>query len=165
VFSSIDHGRRYAYGAQAQIAQWNLARLAESLLPLIHPDDQQRAVSILSPIIDAFADRLSAAWQDGMHAKLGLGPELAEDEFIVEDLLGLLEREEVDWTSAFCALARVARGDADALGRVVPSPERFAAWTDRWMALAPDAELMDRRDPRDVLRDLTGGPKPRGRYE
>jgi uncharacterized protein YdiU (UPF0061 family) len=144
VFSSIDHGGRYAYGAQAQIAQWNLARLAESLLPLVDPDDQQAAVAALMPVLEAFPDRYLAAWRDGMHAKLGLPSGPAEDETIVDDWLTLMREDGVDWTSAFRALARVARGDGNALAAILATQERFAGWVGRWLALAPDPDVMDR---------------------
>ncbi|MGI8411937.1 MAG: protein adenylyltransferase SelO [Solirubrobacteraceae bacterium] len=156
VFSSIDHGARYAYGAQPGIAQWNLARLAESLLPLVDPGDQKPAVEALMRVLEAFPDRYRAAWRDGMHAKVGLPAGAGEDESIVEDLLTLLKEDEVDWTSAFRALARVARvarGDADALATLAPTPERFAGWVGRWMALAPDPELMDRVNPLYIPRN------------
>ncbi|MFL5860251.1 MAG: protein adenylyltransferase SelO [Solirubrobacteraceae bacterium] len=153
VFSSIDYGGRYAYGAQAQIAQWNLARLAESLVPLIDPADQQDVVAALVSIIEAFPHRFLAMWRDGMQAKLGLPPGPAEDESIVEDLLSLLREDATDWTSAFRALARVARGDAAALGAVVATPERFAGWASRWMALAPDPIGMDRVNPLYIPRN------------
>jgi len=153
VFSSIDHGGRYAYGAQPAIAQWNLARLAESLLPLVDPGEQQSTVEAMMTVLEAFPDRYRAAWRDGMHAKLGLPAGAGEDESIVEDLLTLLKEDEVDWTSAFRALARVARGDADALARFAPTPERFAGWVGRWMALAPDPELMDRVNPLYIPRN------------
>jgi uncharacterized protein YdiU (UPF0061 family) len=153
VFSSIDHGGRYAFGAQPEIAQWNLARLAESLLALVEPGDQQAAVGALMPILEAFPDRFLAAWRDGMHAKLGLPAGPAEDESIVDDLLTLLREDGVDWTSAFRALARVARGDADALASIVPTQERFAGWLGRWMALAPDPDVMDRVNPLYIPRN------------
>ncbi len=153
VFSSIDHGGRYAYGAQPQIAQWNLARLAESLLPLVDRGDQQAAVGALMPVLEAFPDRFLAVWRDGMHAKLGLPAGPAEDESIVDGLLTLLREDEVDWTSAFRALARLARGDADALAAVVPTPGRFAGWLDRWIALAPDPDAMDRVNPLYIPRN------------
>jgi uncharacterized protein YdiU (UPF0061 family) len=146
VFSSIDHGGRYAYGAQPQIAQWNLARLAESLLPLVDPD-QEAAVAAVMPILEAFPDRFRAAWRDGMHAKLGLPSGRPQDESIIDDLLTLLREDDADWTSAFRALADVARRDTDALANVVKTPERFAGWLDRWITLTPDPELMDRVNP------------------
>jgi uncharacterized protein YdiU (UPF0061 family) len=153
VFSSIDHGGRYAYGAQPGIAQWNLARLAESLLPLVDPGDQHSAVEAMMTVLEAFPDRFRAAWRDGMHAKLGLPAGAAEDESILDGLLTLLKEDEVDWTSAFRALVRVARGDADALAAVTPTRQRFAGWVDRWMALAPDPDLMDRVNPLYVPRN------------
>jgi uncharacterized protein YdiU (UPF0061 family) len=88
-----------------------------------------------------------------MHAKLGVPGGVLEDDSIVNGLLTLLREEEVDWTSGFRALARVARGDTDALAAVAPGPERFAGWVDRWMALAPDPELMDRVNPVYVPRN------------
>jgi len=153
VFSSIDHAGRYAYGAQPEIARWNLARLAQSLLPLVDPGDQQTAVAASMAVLEAFPDRFLAAWRDGMHAKLGLPAGAAEHEAIIDGLLTLLHEEEVDWTSAFRALARVARGDADALAAVVPTPERFADWLGRWIALTPDPEQMDRVNPLYIPRN------------
>ena len=144
VFSSIDHNGRYAYGAQPAIAQWNLARLAEALLPLVDPGDQQSAIDAMMTVLEAFPDRFRAAWRGGMHAKLGLLPAAAEDDSLVDGLLTLLREDKVDWTSAFRALACVARGDADTFA---PAPDRFGGWVDRWMALAPDPDLMDRVNP------------------
>ncbi|MFZ0090575.1 MAG: YdiU family protein [Solirubrobacteraceae bacterium] len=153
VFSSIDHGGRYAYGAQPQIAQWNLARLAESLPALVDPVDQQAAVGTLMPILEAFPNRFRAAWRAGMHTKLGLPPGRCEDESIVEGLLTLLGEERVDWTSAFRALAGVARGDTHSLAAVFPAPERFVGWHERWLALAPDPDVMDRVNPLYIPRN------------
>jgi len=153
IFSSIDHGGRYAYGAQPEIAQWNLARLAQSLLALVDPGEQQTAGAASMAILQAFPDRFLAAWRDGMHAKLGLPAGAGEDEAIIDGLLTLLHEEEVDWTSAFRALARVARGDADALAAVVPTPERFADWLGRWIALTPDPDQMDRVNPLYIPRN------------
>ncbi len=153
VFSSIDLGGRYAYGAQPQIAQWNLARLAESLVALVDAGDQQAAVRALMPVLEAFPDRFLTAWRDGMHAKLGLRSGLAGGESIVDGLLSLLREEGVDWTSAFRALARVARGDTDALAAVAAAPERFTGWLDRWLALAPDPDAMDCVNPLYIPRN------------
>ena len=153
VFSSIDHGGRYAFGAQPQIARWNLARLAEALLPLVDHGDQHAAADALMAVLEAFPDRFLAAWRDGMHAKLGLPAGPAQDESIVDDLLTLLREDEVDWTSAFRALGRVARGDADALCAVVRTPGRFAGWLERWIALGPDPDVMDRVNPLYIPRN------------
>jgi uncharacterized protein YdiU (UPF0061 family) len=153
VFSSIDHTGRYAYGAQPAIAQWNLARLAESMLPLVDLDDQTAAVDAMMPILEAFPDRFWAAWRSGMNDKLGLASGPGEDDALIEDLLTQLHADAVDWTSAFRALADVARGSAHALSTVVSTPERFTGWLDRWTALAPDPDLMDRTNPLYIPRN------------
>src|SRR3712207_3537274 len=69
VFSSIDHGGRYAYGNQPLVAQWNLARLAETLLPLMG-DDAEAAVAAATGVLQTFPDRYERYWRDGMRAKL-----------------------------------------------------------------------------------------------
>ena len=71
VYSSIDHGGRYAYANQPVVAEWNLARFAETLLPLLH-EDQDKAVEIAVEALGAFRPTYSGAWLDGMRAKLGL---------------------------------------------------------------------------------------------
>ena len=71
VFSSIDHGGRYAFGNQPQIAQWNLARLAETLLPLFDPD-VDTAVAMATQMLQEFPDRYLGYWSAGMLAKIGL---------------------------------------------------------------------------------------------
>jgi uncharacterized protein YdiU (UPF0061 family) len=153
VFSSIDHGGRYAYGSQPQVAQWNLTRLAESLLPLVDVDDKQAAVAAVMPVLEAFPDRFERAWRDGMHAKLGLPEGPGDEETLVDGLLVLLHDQEVDWTACFRALARAARGDATALDGVVPEPASFRHWLARWTALQPDPDAMDRVNPLYIPRN------------
>ena len=145
VFSSIDHAGRYAYGAQPEIAQWNLGRLADSLLALVDEGGQQSALEASIAVLGAFPDRFLAAWRDGMREKVGLPAGAAGDEAIIDGLLTLLHEEAVDWTSAFRALARLARGDVDALAAVVPTPERFADWLARWVARKPNPDRVWRR--------------------
>ena len=140
VFSSIDHGGRYAYGRQPLIAQWNLARLAEALLPLIGADAPEAAAEQAMAILDTFPARFGEHWQAGMYAKLGLADGPAEDEALVEDLLALLHAQGVDWTVAFRALAATARGEATVFATTEP-------WVQRWLALTPDPDAMDRVNP------------------
>src|SRR6266568_3232481 len=101
VFSSIDHGGRYAYGHQPGILQWNLARLAETLLPLID-DDTDAAVEAATEVLSGFADAYQRHWDEGMAAKLGLP---APDTELVTGLLELLRTQQVDYTSFFRALS------------------------------------------------------------
>src|SRR5207245_2646849 len=102
VYSSIDSGGRYAYGNQPLVAEWNLARLAEALLPLIS-EEQERAVALAVDSLGAFRPQYNGAWAAGMRAKLGL-PEGFDDEVtavLADDLLALLRADSVDYTSFF----------------------------------------------------------------
>jgi len=146
VFSSIDHGGRYAYGNQPGIAQWNLARLGETLLPLID-EDLDAAVGAATEVVTSFVDRYEGCWASGMAAKLGLA---APDESLFRDLLALLHDQRVDFTRFFRALsAHLCNGDARSL---FTEPAAFDAWVARWEALLPPdrravAAAMDRVNP------------------
>ena len=109
VFSSIDHGGRYAYGNQPPIAQWNLARLAEAMLPLFDPD-ADRAVERATAALDRFPDLFEQHWLDGMRAKLGLFTREADDEALVDDLLAWMQRRSADFTNTFRLLTSGASG-------------------------------------------------------
>jgi uncharacterized protein YdiU (UPF0061 family) len=100
VFSSIDGGGRYAYGNQPAIAQWNLARLAEAMLPLFDPD-VERAVERASAALDRFPVLFEQHWLDGMRAKLGLFTRERGDEGLVNDLLAWMQRRSADFTNTF----------------------------------------------------------------
>ena len=147
VFSSIDDGGRYAYGNQPVVAEWNLARLAEALLPLFH-DDQEQAVALAVESLGTFRGRYSTAWSAGMRAKLGL-PEADATVMapLVEELLGLLQAGHVDYTAFFRLLSAAARGDADPSRDLFLDLEGFDAWLGRWRGLGPDAAVMDRVNP------------------
>jgi len=154
VYSSIDTGGRYAYGNQPGAAEWNLARLAEALLPLLH-DDQEQAVALAVESLGDFRDRYAALWSAGMAAKLGLPEGLAGDVSgaLVDDLLALLRDNRVDHTGFYRALGAAARGDAEpARGRFLDLAG-FDAWSERWLALEPDAAAMDRVNPVYVPRN------------
>jgi len=147
VFSSIDHGGRYAYANQPQLAQWNLARLAESLLPLIDPADEQAGVDAATRVLATFAERFGLRWSAGMHAKLGLADGVGTDDALVDDLLALLQANEADWTSWFRALARAARGDDSAVRGLLPDAAGLDGWLARWVALRPHPDAMDAVNP------------------
>ncbi|MFR9800939.1 protein adenylyltransferase SelO [Pseudonocardia sp. RS010] len=155
VFSSIDHGGRYAYGNQPAIAQWNLARFAETLLPLLD-EDTDAAIEKATEVLLSFADRYEHHWRAGMHAKLGLA-DGAGDQPLVDDLLTLLQEQEVDFTSFFRALSRAAAGDAGPARAL--AGEGFDAWAERWRRLLPArpgpeiAQDMDRVNPVYVPRN------------
>jgi uncharacterized protein YdiU (UPF0061 family) len=145
VFSSIDVGGRYAYGNQPLVAEWNLARLAEALLPLL-ADDQQQAIALAVEALGRFRKRYAVVSSAGMCAKLGL-PAGAAANALVDDLLALLEANHVDYPSFFRRLAAAARGDAEPARELVVDLGAIDGWLRRWQALAPDADAMDRVNP------------------
>ncbi|MEO8078520.1 MAG: protein adenylyltransferase SelO [Acidobacteriota bacterium] len=100
VFSSIDHGGRYAYGNQPPIAQWNLARLAEAMLPLFDPD-AERAVERATAALERFPVLFEHHWLNGMRAKLGLFTQEADDQALMNDLLAWMQRCSADFTNTF----------------------------------------------------------------
>ncbi len=148
VYSSIDAGGRYAYGNQPVVVEWNLARLAEALLPLLH-DDQEQAVGLAVESLGAFRHQYSAAWSAGMRAKLGLSDGL-DDEVtlpLVDELLTLLQASQVDHTSFYRDLGATARRDAGPTPGLFLDVAAFDAWAQRWRALSPNPDLMDRVNP------------------
>jgi uncharacterized protein YdiU (UPF0061 family) len=136
VFSSIDHQGRYAYANQPLILGWNLARLAETLLPLID-EDGDRAVTKVMEVLEGVAGRYRAAWERVMAGKLGLA---APDGALAEGFLAAMEAGGADWTLAFRRLAEAAEGDATFLRAQFADKGLLQAWLPRWhAALAPDA--------------------------
>ena len=148
VFSSIDVGGRYAYGNQPIVAEWNLARFAEALLPLL-ADDQEQAVALAVAALGRFRPAYNAAWSAGMRAKLGLpdGLDDAVTPSLSEDLLALMQQSRVDLTTFFRALGTAARGDAEPARLLVLDLAAFDGWLERWRALEPDGARMDRANP------------------
>ena len=154
VFSSIDHGGRYAYANQPPVAQWNLARLAETLLALIDPDTDA-AITAAEGLLASFPDRYHGFWRQGMRAKLGLAGSEVQDVELIDDLLALLHSKQVDFTSFFRALASAARDDAQRVRSLFAEPSALDTWSVRWharlssQAADPDAvaDAMDRINP------------------
>lgn len=133
VFSSIDHYGRYAYANQPPIAQWNLARLAETMLPLIDPDID-RAIERATASVNAFAERYDAHWLDEMRRKLGLMTAEDGDRELIDDLLKTMHANHADWTLTFRGLtASVTEASASGAPRgLFDTPDAFDAWATRW---------------------------------
>jgi uncharacterized protein YdiU (UPF0061 family) len=112
VFSAIDTQGRYAYGNQPAIARWNVARLAEALLPLLSTDADQ-AVALATEVIDAFPARYEKHWTAELRRKLGLQTEQADDAALAHDWLNTLQASSVDFTQAFRALSEAAGRDSE----------------------------------------------------
>jgi len=124
VFSSIDHRGRYSFGNQSAIAQWNLARLAECLLPLM-PGGQEAAVAAATEVLEAFPGQFDAELLSVMRRKLGLATVHADDQPLVAGLLQAMQLARADFTQTFRALADVVES-----GEI----EGLEAWLTRWRA-------------------------------
>jgi uncharacterized protein YdiU (UPF0061 family) len=133
VFSSIDHQGRYAFANQPRIALWNLARLAETLLPLL-ADDQNEAVEVAQTALGEFGRQFDGAFQGGMRKKLGLFTEQVGDAALVEDLLKLMAENEADFTLTFRRLCHAAleAGDDEPVRELFIDPTSFDGWVERW---------------------------------
>ncbi|MDQ1147366.1 uncharacterized protein YdiU (UPF0061 family) [Bacillus sp. SORGH_AS 510] len=128
VFSSIDREGRYAYGNQPYIAVWNLARFAESLLALLH-ENQDEAVKMAENALSGYGALFEGAWLLGMRAKLGIFNEEEQDEALVKELLQLMEKHRADFTNTFSALTFDKQKD----NALFVDPE-FNQWHVKWQA-------------------------------
>jgi len=158
VFSSIDQGGRYAFGAQPGVAQWNLARLAEALLPLLDRD-RDAAIRLAEEQLNRFRDLYQVRWQAMMRRKLGLAAIAGEEESdaaLMGDLLQWMRAAGADYTNTFRALS----------DHGAPRPEQFAdadftEWRARWqarrdrnpIALAEAEALMQATNPAIIPRN------------
>ena len=135
VFSSIDHHGRYAYGNQPAIAQWNLARFAETLLPLIDADTAI-AVQHATHVIQGFPAEFEARHQQLLRAKLGLASMQEADATLANRLLALLHARRVDFTLAFLHLSSAALGREQeaSLRELLGDAAGLDQWLDDWRA-------------------------------
>ncbi|MEO5662137.1 MAG: protein adenylyltransferase SelO [Nocardioides sp.] len=154
VFSSIDHAGRYAFANQPVAAEWNLARFAETLLPLVD-DDPNTAIELATASVRAFRPQHTVARTAGRRTKLGLpaGLDDATVDGMVGDLLELMRLDRVDHTTAFRALGTAARGDAEPFRGLFLDLAGADRWLATWRATAPDPDLMDRTNPVHIPRN------------
>lgn len=153
VFSSIDREGRYAYGNQPPIAEWNLARFAETLLSLIDKD-QDKAVELAQNALSDFAYLYKSNWLSGMRSKLGIFNEESEDEVLIEVLLDIMHKYDADFTNTFRALT------FDNLSELFES-DSFNKWHELWQARLgrqkesknASHELMKRSNPAVIPRN------------
>lgn len=155
VFSSIDIHGRYAYGNQPNIAAWNLARFAETLLPLLHSDENE-ALKLAQNEISNFTNLYKYNWLSGMRAKLGIFNEELEDEYLIEDLLSMMQKYGADYTNTFCALTSDKIEDTVLFGK-----EEFDKWYKLWQerltrqeeSKISSKELMEKSNPAVIPRN------------
>jgi uncharacterized protein YdiU (UPF0061 family) len=144
VFSSIDHGGRYAYAQQPSIARWNLARLAEAMIPLLH-EDAKRAIELANQALHQFQGIFQNHWLDGMRAKLGILNSEPDDLAFIQRLLDWMQENKQDFTGTFSTLSSASALEAPAFPDSV-----FADWHAAWQArLASQAD-----GPVEILRRM-----------
>lgn len=149
VFSSIDIYGRYAYKNQPNMAVWNLARFAETLLPLLSTD-QDEAINLAEDALAEFSEIFKNNWISGMRAKLGIFNEEAEDEELIKNLLSIMQKYKADYTNTFRALTI-----DDLNGSEIFDSEEFKEWYKMWQ------ERLSRQDEsKDLLKKLMKSSNP-----
>jgi uncharacterized protein YdiU (UPF0061 family) len=155
VFSSIDSGGRYAYGNQPGAALWNLARLAEALLPLlvVEAGSEEAAVTAANESLSAFEPQYQAARMAGLRRKLGLVTVREGDEALAEDLLQRMAANHADFTLTFRRLSDAAAGsEGDAGVRALfDDPSAYDGWAADWRGRLED-ESVDERARAEAMR-------------
>jgi len=155
VYSSIDQQGRYAYGAQPQIAQWNLARLAETLVPLI-AEDEDKAIDLATKAIHTFPDRFTSAWAEVMAAKFGFAEMGETQKESIRTFLTLLQKHGVDFTNAFATLTKSVSEDFTSgdLTCMFKGDGQFDDWFVSWKKMVeagnPDLSLEKMRNSNPV---------------
>ena len=155
VFSSIDHQGRYSFANQPIIAQWNLARLAETILPLIS-DNNEKALKLAEEAINTFADLYQSKWLDMMRRKIGLITKKNEDKDLISELLDTMQKHKADFTNTFRFLSQdILSGDD------IFKTEEFLIWHKKWkLRLKKESntfenikKIMDTNNPRIIPRN------------
>lgn len=149
VFSSIDTHGRYAYGNQPPIAAWNLARLAETLLPLLH-DNQDGAVEMAQEAVSQFMPLYQGNWLRGMRRKLGLFNEETQDETLIDELLSMMKKYHADFTNTFRSLTLGSIEDTPLFGQ-----EEFVKWHKNWQS-----RLMRQNETKESSQELMKSANP-----
>jgi len=134
-FSFVDEYGRYAYVNQPRIAPWNLARLAEALLPHVD-EDTERGIARLGEILATFPERYRAHWRAHMRAKIGLEREAEGDDALIEDLLEAMHQGGADFTLTFRGLTDAVFDDGadETIRDLFAQGDAIRAWLPRWRA-------------------------------
>jgi uncharacterized protein YdiU (UPF0061 family) len=147
VFSSIDQLGRYSYANQPAIAQWNLARFAETLLPLIDAD-ADKAVELATEVLESFGAEFNAQYFDRLRRKIGLVTSAERDADLVNRFLATMQEASADFTLTFRRLALVAEspGNEAAVRELFAQPSGIDAWLRDWrQRLASDPQVAAER--------------------
>jgi len=156
VFSSIDEHGRYAYDNQPVLAQWNLARLAECLVPLMD-ENRELAVEKATTIIEDFSALYQTEWTKEMRAKLGLATEHDGDLELAQGFLETMQGQQVDFTLAFRNLSIALRGNEESLRNLYQVTALLVPWLEKWrerIAAEPEISETERAYQMDLVNPL-----------
>jgi len=132
VYSSIDHGGRYAYANQPPIAHWNLASFAQAMVFLLD-DDREGAIASAEAALDAFPGRLFSARRRTIAEKIGLSTPREEDEALIDELLSTMAAAKADFTLTFRRLTELADpGEPAEIDAIYELPAALDPWLARW---------------------------------
>jgi uncharacterized protein YdiU (UPF0061 family) len=131
VFSSIDHGGRYAYGNQPRIAHWNLVRFAEALLPLLG-EDEATGSQAAQAALNAYPDLFESAYVTGLRAKVGFTQARQEDLGLIGELFAHMADGRADFTLSFRLLCDSAESGDDGIRSLFNDPAGLGDWLVKW---------------------------------
>ena len=144
VFSSIDKNGRYSYKNQPKILTWNLTRLAETLIPLVHKD-QNEAIKLLTEVLQLIKPVYTNYWLSSMRSKIGLSKEDQEDINLISQLLNLMKTNKVDFTLCFRYLSKALVGDIKSIKNLFKNDIAFDNWMTLWKERVSQESISDEK--------------------
>ena len=142
VFSSIDKNGRYSYENQPKILTWNLTRLAETLIPLVHKD-QNEAIKLLTEVLQLIKPVYTNYWLSSMRSKIGLSKEDQDDINLISQLLNLMKINKVDFTLCFRYLSKALVGDIKSIKNLFKNDIAFDNWMTLWKERITQESISD----------------------
>ena len=144
VFSSIDKNGRYSYENQPKILTWNLTRLAETLIPLVHKD-QNEAIKLLTEVLQLIKPVYTNYWLSSMRSKIGLSKEDQDDINLISQLLNLMKINKVDFTLCFRYLSKALVGDIKSIKNLFKNDIAFDNWMTLWKERVSQESISDEK--------------------
>ena len=144
VFSSIDKNGRYSYENQPKILTWNLTRLAETLIPLVHKD-QNEAIKLLTEVLELIKPVYTNYWLSSMRSKIGLSKEDQDDINLISQLLNLMKINKVDFTLCFRYLSKALVGDIKSIKNLFKNDIAFDNWMTLWKERVSQESISDEK--------------------
>ncbi len=147
VYSSIDRNGRYAYGNQPVIGKWNLARLSETLLPLL-AENSVDAIAIAQDLLHIYQEKYEHYWLSGMRKKIGLFVARETDKLLIEKLLSIMDKQQADFSLTFHYLSQLSAGQNGSDNKIrslFNQSEDFDHWLAEWRVRLTEEVLSDDR--------------------